>query len=80
MKRTFDELRAIAAGAVGAIEKLADDLVVVVVVSESAGIPVGPYRDEKNGEIGRFACETNVKSGTDVARICRDVARAIEAL
>lgn len=69
MKRSFAELSAIAQAAVEAIGKVDEDLVAIVVVSEN-GLP---------GQRGRFAAETNVRRGSDVARICRDVAKAMDA-
>jgi len=70
VKRTFDELTAIARGAVEAVSKVDAELVVIVVVSENGTRP---------GQRGRFAAESNVRRGSDVARVCRDVAKAMEA-
>jgi hypothetical protein len=69
---SFEELKALARGAVEAIEGSTPAPVCVLVVVANAQ----PHRED----LARYAAEWNVANGREVARMCRDVTKAIEAL
>lgn len=67
---SYEELKALARGAVEVIEGStpASVCVLVVVANEK------PHRDE----LARYAAEWNLANPRDVARVCRDVVKALE--
>lgn len=66
----FETLALRARQLVAILERLEPDLTCIVILST----PALPGTDNR----ARYACETNVARGSDVARVCREVAQAIQ--
>ena len=67
---SYEELQALARGAVDTIDASTPAPVTVVVVVANAR----PHREQ----LARYAAEWNLANARDVARVCRDVAKAVD--
>ncbi len=67
---TFDDLRACARQLVSVLEEIEPELACIVIVATP------PMPGTEN--LSRYACSSNVASGSAVARVCREVARSVE--